>query len=172
MSSSSSSQSASSEGPEELRIEVVHEIGGPCTIDRQGYENGIRIDLGETSMTGHDSHFFSFRVNRTHRQPLYLRIRITAPITDLESVYIDEMAIVKATELYEGGPYVAAFSGKYAAMAEDNWSLTVTNDRAGQFQEWFDRAFSMRAKGLLLPSTGTTYSRIIGATLLPDSLIA
>lgn len=154
-------------------MEIVDEIGaGPCTIDPQGYDNGIRIDLGETSMTGHDSHFFSFRLRRTLRQRVFLRIRITAPVTNLESVYIDQMAVVKATELYDGGPYVAAFSGATAAMVEDNWSLSVTNDRAGRFQEWFDRAFSMRAKGLLLPSEGTTYSQLAGATVVPDSLIA
>lgn len=171
--SSLSSHSSSSRSAEELRVEIVDEIGAPgCTIDPQGYDNGIRIDLGETSMTGHDSHFFSFRLRRTLRQRVFLRIRITAPITNLESVYIDEMAVVKATELYEGGPYVAAFSGTTVAMVDDNWSLSVTNDRAGQFQEWFDRALSMRAKGLLLPSDGTTYSTIPGATLVPDTLIA
>ena len=40
----------------------------------------------------------------------------------------------------------------------------MTNSRAGEFQTWYDRAFDMRGKGLLLPSSGDT--------LIPDTLIA
>jgi hypothetical protein len=79
-------------------------------------------------------------------------------------VYLDEMAVVKGTELYTGGPYVAAFTGKTAVVNEDNWTLTVANNRAGKIQEWFNRCFDMTGKGLLLPSAG--------AAVIPESVIS
>jgi len=74
------------------------------------------------------------------------------------------MAVVLAKELYAGGPFVGIFSGATPAVNDDAWTLTVTNDRAGQFQEWYERAFDMRNKGFLLPTSGVT--------LIPDSLIS
>jgi hypothetical protein len=48
-------------------------------------------------------------------------------------------------------------------MTGDSWEMTVVNNRAGDFQTWFDRVFQMAEKGFLLPSSGVT--------LLNDSLI-
>jgi hypothetical protein len=95
--------------------------------------------------------------------PVYLRIRISNPIPAGDSVYIDEVAVVAGTELYDGGPYVAVFSGVTPAVVEDDWVLTATNDRGGEWQTMYNRAFDMVGKGFLLPTSGTT--------LLPDSLI-
>lgn len=133
------------------------------TLDKAGNENGMRIDAGAVATTNHDSEFFTFRLKETASFPVYLRIRITAPIDDADTLYIDEVAVVKATELYPGGPFVAAFSGATAAVNDDKWVLTASNDRAGTIQEWYNRVFDMQAKGLLLPSSGTT--------LIPNSLI-
>ena len=162
-SSQSSSSSASSQDAEELRIEIVDGIGGNVLLDGDGYENVMRIDAGAISTDRHDSEFFSFRVARSVTQPVYLRIRIVNPVTAGDTIYIDEVAVVQATELYRGGPFVAAFSGKTPAVNEDAWDLVSTNDRAGKFQEWYNRAFDMAGKGYLLPSAGVT--------LIPNSLI-
>jgi hypothetical protein len=107
--------------------------------------------------------FFTFRIQRDVTQPVYLRIRITDPIPPGDSVYIDEVAVVAGTELYDGGPYIAVFSGATPAVVEDDWVLTATNDRGGEWQTMYNRAFDMAGKGFLLPTSGTT--------LLPDSLI-
>jgi hypothetical protein len=88
---------------------------------------------------------------------------VHTPIAADTSVYIDEMGIVQATELYDGGPFVAAFAGVDAAVNEDAYTLTVANDRAGELQTWYDRSFAMRNKGFLLPTSGTN--------LIPDSVI-
>ena len=46
----------------------------------------------------------------------------------------------------------------------DTFTIAVTNNRAGSFQEWFERFFDMRAKGLLLPSdtSGSIADSLIG----------
>ena len=96
-------------------------------------------------------------------EPVYLRIHVAGPLTSGDVLYFDEMVVVEATELYDGGPYVGAVSGATAAVLEDLWTVTVTNNRAGDLQEWFQRAFNMANKGFLLPSSGTTN--------VPDTLI-
>jgi len=155
-SSSPSSSSSSSQDNEEIRIEIVDAIDGNVTQDGEGNDNQLRIDAGLISRTSHDSEFFSFRLQRSVTQPVYLRIRISSAISSLDSVYIDEVVVIKGVGLYAGGPYVAAVSGKTPAVNEDNWDLVSTNDRAGSFQEWYNRAFDMAGKRLLLPTSGTT----------------
>ncbi len=163
-SSSSSLTSSSSAGEPEIRVEIVDGISGTITNDKEGNVNQKKITVASISATSHDSQSFFFRMTRQHRMPVYLRIRAATPIADGTSVYIDEMAVVAATELYDGGPFVAIFAGATPAVIEDAWTLTVTNSRAGQLQEWYDRAFDMRSKGFLLPTSGTT--------LIPDSVIS
>lgn len=164
-SSSVNSSSSSSEAAEELRIEIVEGIGSQATVDAEGNVNQLRIDVGSIGQGDHDSEFFSFRLRRDVVQPVYLRIHLAAPPKAGDVIYIDEMVVVAATELYKGGPFVGAVSGATAAVVEDNWSLTVANNRAGSFQEWFHRAFDMAGKNLLLPSSGS-------GTNYPDALIA
>ena len=163
-SSSSSATSSSSAGEPEIRVEIVDGIEGTITNDKEGNVNQKKITVASISTTDHDSQFFFFRMTRQHSMPVYLRIRAATPIADGTSVYIDEMAVVAATELYNGGPFVAIFAGATPAVIEDAWTLTVTNDRGGQIQEWYERAFDMRSKGFLLPTSGVT--------LIPDSVIS
>ncbi len=162
-STSSSTSSSSSQDVEELRLEIVDGVGGNVTTDDEGYENALRISTADLDTT-HASQFFSFRLRRSAIQPVYLRIRTASLIPPGDSIYLDEIAVVAATELYAGGPLVAAISGATAAVNQDTWSLVATNDRAGEFQEWFNRAFSMASSRLLLPSAGITN--------IADSLIA
>jgi len=96
--------------------------------------------------------------------PVYLRLWMNGPVADGSSIYIDEVAVVKGRELYSGGPYVAAFPGATPAVVEDAWTLTVTNDRGGALQEWWNRAFAMADNDLLLPTSGT-------GTNIPDTVI-
>lgn len=144
----------------------MDEVSGGVTYDKQGGYNGIRINCADISNAANtwDSHFFSFRLKRNAKMPVFLRIWLNNPMPATHVIFIDEMCIVAGTELYDGGPYAAAFPGATPAVNEDNWDLTVTNDRAGQLQEWYHRAFDMADKGLLLPSSGT-------GTQVPDTVI-
>lgn len=132
-------------------------------MDAAGHENSLKIDVAALPVDDHESLFFSFRLKRDVVQPVYLKVYAPWGLADGTAVYLDEVVVVKATEFYDSGPLVGAVSGKTAAVVEDNWTLTVANDRAGTLQEWFHRAFDMAGKGLLLPVSGTT--------LIPDTVV-
>jgi hypothetical protein len=104
------------------------------------------------------------RIPATVTQPVLLRVWFSSPVTAGTHVWCDEMALVEGRQLYAGGPYVAVFSTAASPAAADAWSVSVTNNRAGSWQTWFNRMFDMANLGLLLPTTGTTN--------VPDALIA
>ena len=103
---------------------------------------------------------------------VYLRIRITTAVSVGTSIFLDHAALALMAPLYSGGPSAAIFSGKTAftdaitQVDPDFFTITTTNDRAGEFQEWFNRLFGMSALGLILPSdTG-------GTETISDALIS
>ena len=75
-------------------------------------------------------------------------------------MYIDRLALAAATLAYNGGPYLAVFSGSTPFQKADSWTVNTTNSRGGAsyngtFQTAFDRLFNMRSLGLLLPSAAS-----------------
>lgn len=117
-----------------------------------------------------------FRTPAVLPPAVYLRIRIAVAISSGTSLFFDDVALSRMTALYQGGPLAAVFSpaqtlpkilgGGTPWGAGDTITLTVTNDRAGGFQEWFNRNFGMTAMQLLLPSDA------FGAETIADGLIA
>jgi hypothetical protein len=147
-----------------VKVAVVQEIGGAALQDGEGNDNELEIDCTALDTSTHDSEYFSFRLPQTAVSPVYLRVAITTAIPTGSTVWIDHMALLAGTELYAGGPIVAVFQGRTASNLNDTWTVTVTNNRAGDWQSWYQRIFDMNAKGLLLPSSGSN--------LIPDSLLA
>ncbi len=131
--------------------------------DSKGNYAELRVENSEILNTAHTSHGFSFRLKPTTLMPVYLRLRVGRPFATDVRIFVDEMALVKGTQLYAGGPYMAVFTGATQSQVDDGWTLTTTNNRAGDWQTWFDRLFDMSGKGLLLPSSGITN--------IPDALI-
>ncbi len=154
-----------------LTIDLVDGIGGSVIADQAGTNNSFTA-----AATGLSTSFAArngvFRTPKVLPPIVYLRIRITTAVTNTSSVFIDHCALTEMTELYPDGPWAAIFSGAAAftkgasQVLGDSFTVTVTNDRAGEFQEWFDRNFDMRTKGLLLPSVTDT------SETQADSLIA
>lgn len=147
-----------------IRLAIVDAVGGSVTTDLEGNANSATYDLtAGTVTTSFASGSFTFRLKKTQTQPVYLQIIETVALANTYNYFIDEIGMVACRELYRGGPFAAAFSGKTPAVEGDKWVLTTTNDRAGSFQTAFQRAFDMTGKGLLLP--------IAGSTGISDSLI-
>lgn len=154
-----------------ITVDLVDGIGGTVINDEQGVANSFTIDC--TALT---TSFVAkngvFRMPRVLPTAVYLRIRVSTAISGGTSVFFDHAALAAMTSLYTGGPAAAVFSGKLpftkgsAQIAPDKFTITVTNDRAGEFQEWFERLFAMAAKGLILPSDSG------GAETIDDALIA
>jgi len=150
-------------------VVAISLVDGSGTVinDDAGTANTVSFAYSDTSGTYAAFNGF-FRTPRVLPTTIKLRIKVTTALTDTESVYIDHLALCEATDLYGNGqgPWAAVFSGSTDWIIDDKITVAVTNDRAGGFQEWFDRVFGMRALGLQLPSdTG-------GAETLADTLIS
>lgn len=148
----------------QVRIALVAEIGGAVTLDPAGNANSTTIDVAGLSGSAHTSVWFAFALKKDQAQPVYLEIAVTGPLESGLTFYVDEVAVVQGTQLYVGGPYVAAFSGNTEVVNGDAWTLQVSNNRGGEIQEWYHRCFNLAALGLQLP--------ISGSTNIPDTLIA
>ena len=139
--------------------------GSAIINDDQGTANSFTFNAADLTTDFEFRNGF-FRLPKVLPPLVYLRIRISTAISAGTSAFIDHVAFQAATELYAGGPWVAAFDGSTSFAAGDTHTLAVTNDRAGEFQDWFERAFNMREAGLLLPSDAS------GSETQADSLIA
>lgn len=83
-----------------------------------------------------------------------VRVRLSTPLESGKSVFVDDLALTRAGQLYAGGPFVAAFSASTDPITGDYWTVAVTNTY-GAFQKFFERMFSMRDLGLQLPSSAS-----------------
>ena len=150
--SSVTSSSSSSQYATELRVEVVDGIGGNPVVDYSGNEAVVKVDLDaateQTRITGW------FRTVKYPRQ-LYLRIHLTESPIAGKNVYIDDLMLRQATSLYQGGPLVAAYSGRTKPLSTDTYEIDVTNDRAGEWSTWLERVFGLNSLDLAVPTTGT-----------------
>lgn len=127
-------------------------ITGDVLHDSAGQEDALRVDLRRVDHAA--PYGFSFRLPQGVQQPIYLRIRLASPLQAGYSLFLDEIGITQATELYSGGPWVGAFAGIRRGILGDAWAITVGNDRRGRLQEWFQRFFDLESLGLLLPTSG------------------
>jgi len=148
---------------------VVELVDGTGTViaDAQGTNNTTTQSLisgGGLSITAFTAVNGYFRMPAVVPDVVNFRIRLSTAITSGSSLFIDEATFLAATELYTGGPFVAFFRGGTDLGADDTWEITVTNDRAGEFQEWFRRNF--RQDDLLLPSNSA------GGETISDGLIS
>lgn len=153
-----------------ITIDLVDGIGGSVITDKQGTNNSFTFNASAlTTGWQHISALVSgecvFRMPLVVPPLVYLRIRLSTAMTNTRSMFVDHVALAKMGELYAGGPLIAAFSGAADLKNQDSWTVTVTNDRAGEIQEYYNRNFGMAELGLLLPSNASA-----GETI-PDSVI-
>lgn len=95
-----------------------------------------------------------------------LRVAVSTALTNTESVFIAHVSMTPVEEIYPGGPCISNHSGATPPRRRDRALATISNNREGLFQDWFDRAFDMRGKGLQLRSDSG------GSETIADSLIA
>lgn len=147
-----------------LRFSLV-DASGDVLNDDFGTANSTDVDLTLIT-TSYVSYTGTFRVpsNLGTDTPLKLRITTSTAITNSSSIVIDDLALAPMTSLYDGGPSAAAFAAETAPVIGDSWTFAVSNTR-GLFMDWFERFFSLAAKGLVLP-----YDTGAGETIA-DSII-
>ncbi len=152
-----------------MKAELTQGIGASIIADDQGTDNAITVN--GTSMATSWNHISDiatgesvFRTPTVLPATIYLRIRFSTAINNASSVYLSHAALAEMTELYDGGPYAAAFTGSVAFSKKDRWTIGATNNRAGKVQEWYNRNFNMANLGLLLPYASSPS--------IPESVIA
>lgn len=81
-----------------------------------------------------------------------IRLRLSTALDNGVSVYMDNLTLTAPDELYAGGPRLSVHSGATPSIRGDKNTVVVANDRAGAFQEAFQKLFDMRSLGLQLRS--------------------
>jgi hypothetical protein len=102
-----------------------------------------------------------------------LRIYQSTAITNTHNAFVDNVALAVMRQPTDDGrtPFLQFFEGTVPFSVDDNaadgsgtFKIATANDRAGLWQQLFDRLFNMTGLGLQLP--------ISGSTTISDSLIA
>ncbi len=138
--------------------------GNTVITDDAGTANTVSV----TATTLSDSAFTAvtgfFRTPKTLVKgvtEVQITVRVTTALTSGESVFVDDLSMCEATELYTAGPWVAGYAGATDFIRNDGFTSAIANDAGGEFMQWFERVFQMRALGLMLPfdtSGGETIS--------------
>lgn len=139
-------------GTGQFEVGIVNSIGGVTLNDRSGTNVSEVTNLSGLSAKTGKGFFFSIQPSTQGQLYVVLRKTISEGTIDL---VIDEVVLVEATELYPGGPFVAAMAGSLPVLKEDVWTLTVANNNASEFQKYFDAFFDTAGKRLLLPTSGS-----------------
>lgn len=135
--------------------------------DDAGNDNTLSIAHGTiTTSFASFGGFFRTPKDVTPTTAHKINVRVSTALTSGESVYIADLCMVEAVPAYTGGPYLAAFAGSTAFITGDKINVSISNNYAGEFQQWFDRIFGMKALALQLPSDTA------GTETIVDTLIA
>lgn len=140
-----------------LTVDLV-DASGTTLLDVSGNASSFTVNLtGLTTSWAPQTGFL--RTPRVLPSSTRLRLRISTALTNAINLFIDRLSFALPVQFYQQGPFFAGFSGSVAAILNDAWTITLTNDRGGDlatcWQAQFDRYFGMRANGLLLPSAGS-----------------
>jgi len=138
----------------ELEVALVDGVSGDVIEDDQGAENKFTVDL-TTLDTYPAANNGAFHTPTVMPRAVYLRVKLTTPLSAGTSLFMDELCLSPMTRLYSGGPYIAAFSGPYEFEEGDYAEINVTNSRDGLIHEWLNRLLSLAQKDILLPVSYT-----------------
>ncbi len=135
-----------------LKIDLI-DASNTVINDDNAVANSSTVAFGTTTGT-YASFSGFFRTPTNLPTTVRLRVSISTGLTNAESMYVDNLALTKAIQLYAGGPYGAAFRASTDVLKNDLWSVTIANNgyAGGTFQTAFEALFGMRSLGLQLPS--------------------
>ena len=134
-----------------IKVQLIDGQGNVVN-DSEGTANSISVDVATLTSSAFANSTGFFRLPAVIPDVLYLQIVATVAISNTHSVFIDDLVLAEAVELYEGGPYAALFAGSSRDVQDgDRWVATATNDQGGKLQTWTQR-FGWPSS---LPSSGT-----------------
>lgn len=147
-----------------FRVSLAN-VAGPCS-DNAGNVNQSSVNLNTIGTAWQFVNGVFRSPNPLPSPPTFLELKLTTPLPNGYSLYIDHVAFCVMSPLYQGGPSVSFFSGNQDLVRGDTFFLIMSNNYGGRFQWLFDQLFNMKGQGLLLPSNPT------GGQTISDSLIA
>jgi hypothetical protein len=149
-----------------LRFALVDSTGTVIN-DAEGTANAST--LGVNGSAGVDTSYKKFTV--FFRTPakvpatVLFELKLTTAPSSGRLVDIDLVQMVRATQLYPGGPYAAAFAHTTSPIVGDRWTIAATNSLGtGSLVRGADRLLSTRSRGLKFPTDGSP--------TVADSLVA
>ena len=143
----------------QFQIRLVDGVNGNTFTDAAGNSCLLTVPCNQLSTSLQKAFNAIWSVSRDFLG--YLELKVTTPWTSGQAVFLDEIALVPARELYQGGLWFAAFRNALLGATTNKWTITVSNNRAGKVLEYTHRLFGLT--DLTLPRSGTTQ--------IPESVI-
>lgn len=105
--------------------------------DQAGVACSLAIDL--TSLTTQYAPYgVAWRTPLVMPDTVYLRLRLSTPLTSGRSVYVDGLSLGVMSQVYTSGPFVSVHSGAVPFNTNDYATVTITNARGsgGSLDTW------------------------------------
>jgi hypothetical protein len=134
-------------------------VNGSGTIiqDDSGNNNSFTKSLTAVS-TSFVNVNGAFRLPAVLPSTIKLRIRQSVAIDNGKNIFFGRFSMTQAPQIYQGGPYVAGFSGNTAVNASgitpDQWTFAITNT-VSKFSSLMWRWFNPPSIGIYFPTSGS-----------------
>lgn len=140
-----------------LRFALVDGTG-TVIADAEGVANSSV--LGVNGSAGVDTTYKQFtaffRTPAKVPATVSFEVKLSTAPTSGRIVDVDLVQMVRATQLYSGGPYAAAFSHETSPIVGDRWTIAATNSLgAATLVRGADRLLGTRSRGLKFPTGGS-----------------
>lgn len=128
--------------------------GSAVIQDDAGTNNTMAVTLPDVNDTDWHALNATFRLPDPLPAQVLVRVRLSTALSVGTSLFIDQLAMVEADRLYDGGPYVAVFQGGTEFAADDVFTIAVANNRASLYQEACDVLFDTLESDVRIPTNG------------------
>lgn len=137
-----------------LEVSLRNGIDGTLLTDDSGNNCSGTVTL---SGIGSGWYHFSAIVRTPTVMPpqTYLRLKCTTALNTGGFLWINGLSMLPMQQLYAGGPSIAILDGDTAWAVNDSATIAINNDYAGELQQWFDRFYNLKARGLQLNTSGS-----------------
>lgn len=145
-----------------IEISLTNGVGGTILTDDAGTNLSYTVNATSLATTykasannvASGSPFFMLPT--TLPASVYLRIRCSTTLPSTRQVIIDNVIVQLATQVYTGGPYMAAIAGPTGPVDGDVWAIAATNDHAGTMSWMMERNFGIRSLGFRFPHVSSS----------------
>lgn len=145
-----------SDGAGVFRIALVNGDTGAVMTDDAG--NSLSYTRNLSAQVTASFQCFTAFFSTPRQLPSSVRLQVGYSTAPANGVFLtlDLAALVAATQLYSGGPYVAAFAGADRTALNDAYALAVTNSLgSNSFARGSDRLLGLRELDVYYPSSGS-----------------